>query len=270
MHESSCSFCPRSCQFWRRFYYAKIVICSADDNNSFSSASAASSRSDAASSHGVKMSKKTRQSARARANVAPSDRGRAHSNFATVVSSSSSRASAASLLSASVLSSSKKHRNHFIFDSEDDSSLRFLLSARNTKKKAKFTHLHTAVLFWAFCHGSQMMTIVLAISLCSWRLHLLAFLICVKQFLLPRPMLRISPLMIVKALHRVARHRLTAFKSFGLLNRRSYCVTRFPNNFFCYVTAVQHITFLIIACFWQTFVIRILRFLGGILRCHGP
>jgi len=41
---------------------------SADDNNSFSSDSAASS--DAASSRGLKMSKKTRQKARARANAA--------------------------------------------------------------------------------------------------------------------------------------------------------------------------------------------------------
>jgi len=73
---------------------------SADDNDSFSSASAASS--DASSSHGVKMSKKTRQKARACANAALSNRGRAHSNFAAVVSSSRSRASAAALPSASV------------------------------------------------------------------------------------------------------------------------------------------------------------------------
>ena len=103
---------------------------SADDNDSFSSASAASY--DAASSHGVKMSKKTCQRARARANIALSNRGRAHSNFAAVVRSSSFRASAASLPSASVLGSSKKRRNHFIFDSGDDSALRFLLSAKQS------------------------------------------------------------------------------------------------------------------------------------------
>jgi len=74
---------------------------SADNNDSLSSASAASS--DAASSHGVKMSKKTRQKARARANAALSNRGRAHGNFVAVVFSSHSRASAASLPSAPVL-----------------------------------------------------------------------------------------------------------------------------------------------------------------------
>jgi len=108
---------------------------SADDNDSCSSASAVSS--DAASSHGVKVSKKTRQRAHARVNAALSNRGCAHSNFAAVVSSFRSRASAVSLPSASVLGFSKKRRNHLIFDSGDDSATEVSVVRKKHKKESK-------------------------------------------------------------------------------------------------------------------------------------
>jgi len=114
---------------------------SADDNNSFSSDSAASS--DAASSRGLKMSKKTRQKARARANAALSSRGRAHSNSATAFASSRSCASAAAFNSASDLGSSKKHGNQLIFDSGDDSATEVCVVRKKHKKESKrYTSSH--------------------------------------------------------------------------------------------------------------------------------
>ena len=45
--------------------------------------------------------------------------------------------------------------------------LRFLLSARNTRKETNVSRRHTA-LFWVHCHESKMMmAMVLAISICS-------------------------------------------------------------------------------------------------------
>jgi hypothetical protein len=110
---------------------------SVDDNDSFSSGSAASS--DAASSHGRKMSKKSR----ARADAALYNRGRAHSNSATAFASSRSCASAAAFNSASDLGSSKKHGNQLIFDSGDDSATEVCVVRKKHKKESKrYTSSH--------------------------------------------------------------------------------------------------------------------------------
>ena len=184
--------------------------------------------SDAASSHGPKMSKKTRQKARARAKVALSNRGRAHSNFTTAVASSRSRSSAVANISASVFASSKSVETISFSTLGTTLEMRFLLSATKTRKNTNLMLRHTAVLCWEICIESKMMmAIVLAKSIYSWRLHVLSFLTRVLQFFLPRPRPRISHLGILKALHRVARHKLTVFKFFRLPKRCNNCLTRF-------------------------------------------
>ena len=137
---------------------------SVDDNDSFSSGSAASS--DAASSHGRKMSKKSR----ARANAALYNRGRAHSNSATAVTSSRSSASAAAIHSASALGSSKKLGNHLIFDSEDDSATEISVVRKKHKKQKKYYASSHGYSIWVLClEITIMMAIVLATSNCTRR-----------------------------------------------------------------------------------------------------
>ena len=149
-------------------------------------------------------------------------------NFTTAVACSHSRSSAAANISASAFASSKSVETISFSTLGMTLRMRFLLSARKTRKITNFMFCHTAVLCWEICNESKMMmAIVLVKSICSWRLHLLSFLTRVLQFFLARPRPRISHLGILKALHRVARHKLTVFKFFRLPKRCNNCLTRF-------------------------------------------